>query len=276
MKHVFLSYAETDHGIAEQIVGALRTIEGVRPWAYHLDFVPGPEHLATTRTEIERSAFVIALVSTASTKSEFVNDEIFHAVAKKKDFLPVLIDLDYETLGALKPKWTTAFGFATGIDWKREDTIRRIVAGCRHLLNIEDPTSPSATAGGETFSLPPFLKNREPIQVEYEFGDGEPPSKGKWETDWRHLFASLAPNMFSATQCWNIEVLAREEIMEQLTRERIDPGKDHHFRFSNRTWAQIKSRLVQAALIEILRSQNDHEAWKLTKQGQMALQAITG
>ena len=62
MADIFISYAEPDRAVAEQIGGIIPGF-GYSTWFYHRDYVPGVLHLETTKKEIEaatKAAFTIA------------------------------------------------------------------------------------------------------------------------------------------------------------------------------------------------------------------------
>ena len=116
MADIFISYAEPDRSVAEQI-GEIIPGFGYTTWFYHRDYVPGVLHLETTQQQIEKSSIVIVLVSRASLESDFVFPEILHAVALHKHLIPVLIGVRYEDLEREKPRWVTALGFSVAVAW---------------------------------------------------------------------------------------------------------------------------------------------------------------
>jgi hypothetical protein len=120
MADIFISYAESDRSIAEQI-GEIIPGFGYTTWFYHRDCVPGVLHLETTMHQIEAASVVIVLVSRSSLGSDFVFPEVLHTVALHKPLIPVLIDIQYNELEREKPRWTTAFGFSVAITWTNGD-----------------------------------------------------------------------------------------------------------------------------------------------------------
>jgi hypothetical protein len=116
MADIFISYAESDRAVAEQIGGIIPGF-GYTTWYYDRDFVPGVSHLETTKRQIEAASIVVVIVSRASLNSDFVFPEVLHAVAMHKHLIPVLIDIDYQDLEREKPRWVTALGFSVAVTW---------------------------------------------------------------------------------------------------------------------------------------------------------------
>jgi len=116
MADVFISYAEDNRAIAEQLGNEIPRF-GYSTWLYHRDSIPGLLHLDTTRREIEAASVVLVIVSRASLHSDFVFLEILQAVTLHKHLLPVLIDVTHRDIEGEKPKWATAIGFSVGVSW---------------------------------------------------------------------------------------------------------------------------------------------------------------
>lgn len=134
MSDIFISYAEADRDIAEQI-GVIIPGFGYSTWFYHRDFIPGVLHLETTKQQIELSSVVILLISRASLSSDFVFPEVLHAVAQRKPIIPVLIDLAYGELEREKPRWVTAIGFSVAVPWgSGDEALMAILRGLVALL----------------------------------------------------------------------------------------------------------------------------------------------
>lgn len=134
MADVFISYAEPDGDVAEQIGGILPGF-GYTTWYYGRDSVPGRLHLEMTQNQIDEAAVFVAVVSRAAFESDFVFPEILHAAAARKTVIPVLKDVTYADLETEKPRWAQAFGFATAVEWKDgEKALLKIAAGIQGLL----------------------------------------------------------------------------------------------------------------------------------------------
>ena len=77
---VFLSYAKEDSEVAERLYDAL-TLLGARPWMDSHDLIPGQDWKREIRSAIQRSDFVILLLSQRSvSKQGFVQREIREAL----------------------------------------------------------------------------------------------------------------------------------------------------------------------------------------------------
>jgi hypothetical protein len=177
MADVFISYAEENRSIAEQLGNEIPRL-GYSTWLYHRDSIPGLLHLETTRREIESATVVMVLVSRASLHSDFVFPELLHAVSLHKHLLPVLIDVTHRDIEGEKPKWAAAIGFAVAVSWGDGDTARfKISKGLELLIRgraVQDYTGvndrrqrPAAPAPGAPTPAPiPQLFHANFIQPE--------------------------------------------------------------------------------------------------------------
>jgi hypothetical protein len=147
MADIFISYAEQDRSVAEQI-GCTLPGFGYSTWFYHRDYVPGVQHLETTKQQIEAASVAIILVSRASLGSDFVFPELLHVVALRKHMMPVLIDIRYDELEREKPRWVTALGFSVAVSWDGgKKAMLDIVHGVAALLANPEISTPDYVGG---------------------------------------------------------------------------------------------------------------------------------
>jgi hypothetical protein len=88
---VFISYAHQDHDFAKSIVKALQTI-GAHPLIDRHELKVGDNIRAVLNDMLDKSDFILFVVSPNSAKSDWGKNEIEQAMKKGKRILPVVLD----------------------------------------------------------------------------------------------------------------------------------------------------------------------------------------
>ena len=74
----FMSHSSVDRGLAQRLKEELER-EGCEPWQFNLSAIPGTDAWRTVLELIEKSDYVIAVLSRAAVSSRAVQEEIAHA-----------------------------------------------------------------------------------------------------------------------------------------------------------------------------------------------------
>lgn len=98
MTHVFLSYAEEDKLISQQIRNCLMR-EGLTVWTNKTDIQTGAIFLEAIKQGIEESDNIVYLMSPAALQSQYCREELDYAVSLHKRIIPILVhDVEPEQL----------------------------------------------------------------------------------------------------------------------------------------------------------------------------------
>lgn len=89
-RHVFISYASTNHTLAEEVLGFLET-RGFPCWIAPRNVRAGRDYGEEIITAIEDSAVVVLILSDDANSSLFVKNEVERAFSKKKTIVPFRI-----------------------------------------------------------------------------------------------------------------------------------------------------------------------------------------
>jgi hypothetical protein len=87
---IFVSYAREDSELALKLCGDLK-IAGVNVWLDQLDIPPGKHWDRAVEEALERSKYLIVILSPSSVASDNVMDEVSYAIDEKKHIVPVII-----------------------------------------------------------------------------------------------------------------------------------------------------------------------------------------
>ncbi len=140
MKHLFISYASADQAIALEVC-ALLEARGVSCWIAPRDVAPGSKWDEALLHAIDEAGAFLLLLSTASSDSPFVQNEVNRAFGKQKAIFTLRIE-DVPPAGSLefylaRHHWTDGF---TGRLEDRVGELAQSVAAAR------DASTPSAAA----------------------------------------------------------------------------------------------------------------------------------
>ena len=103
MTQVFVSHAEEDRDLAEEVAGALEKC-CFGTWYYERDSMPGPPYLDQVCAAIEQCKAFMLLISPDSVKSRQVGAEFIRAYETQKLFVPVLNDINHVEFQKRKPQ----------------------------------------------------------------------------------------------------------------------------------------------------------------------------
>ncbi len=137
--HIFISHAEEDAKIAEEIAAGLEAA-GHKTWYYERDSIPGPSFILTTSKAIEQSKAVILIISRDSIRSYEVHTEVMTTHDARKPFIPVLNGISYSEFQQSQPEWRRILGTSTSITIARQGVhaiIPRIIAGINEVKTLE-------------------------------------------------------------------------------------------------------------------------------------------
>ncbi len=146
---IFISYAEEDRVLAEQIASGLQAA-GYRTWRYELDCPPGIRYPEAINRAIEQSLAVVLLVSSHSLGSQQVTNEVLQASAKRKTVVPVLVDMTHAKFQRRQPAWTEAIGPVMSIHIPAEGAttaMSRLLQGIKALATAPAGAEPTRAAG---------------------------------------------------------------------------------------------------------------------------------
>jgi O-acetyl-ADP-ribose deacetylase (regulator of RNase III) len=136
MGQVFLSHVAEDFGVVKEIAAGLEH-RGYTTWYYEEHSLPGMDHMTQTREAIERAEAVAVFISARSlADTRYVWPEIRRGVISRKRFVPLLLDVDWETVENDHPQWDDALGGAVAIHVPPDqpsEVVPRMVAGLERL-----------------------------------------------------------------------------------------------------------------------------------------------
>lgn len=95
---VFISYSSRDRDAATYIAEKLKSV-GSEVFIDHQRLSAGDNFIKTIGVEIDRSQFLVVLLSPNSLQSKWVRAEVSYAFKKDKAIIPVLLDSDIEISG---------------------------------------------------------------------------------------------------------------------------------------------------------------------------------
>lgn len=129
MYNVFISHSGEDQKFVEVLFNSLKRIDKINPFVATYYRESGQVLKGKIARELDCSTFVIALLTSAGTISQWVNQEIGYAYAKGKTIIPVK-DQSVELTGFLADREYTNF------EINSEDTIANIIYDLEiHILN---------------------------------------------------------------------------------------------------------------------------------------------
>lgn len=91
MSHIFINYSRADTDIAQQLRDALER-GGYVTWLDQLSIDIGADWAATIREAVDRCSAMLLVMTPASEKSEWVQQELKWAMGAKKSIIPVLVE----------------------------------------------------------------------------------------------------------------------------------------------------------------------------------------
>ena len=114
---VFISHAASDHAIAEELCTQLEA-RGVRCWFAPRDVPPGREFTGAISQALNRSRYLVVLVSAAADQSTAVHREVEQAVHRRLPIIPIRIEPTVPSSGLLEyflssTLWIDAVGDAS-------------------------------------------------------------------------------------------------------------------------------------------------------------------
>jgi hypothetical protein len=145
----FISYSTPDKGLAQRLKEDLERA-GCDPWQFDLSAIPGTDAWAAILERIEKSDFLIAIVSQSATTSRAVLEEIAHAhycSVNNPEGRPRIIPLVIEEHVSLPRQIIRAVRLPF-----RESHYNSDFERLRHALGIEESPFSSATERDVTFS----------------------------------------------------------------------------------------------------------------------------
>jgi class 3 adenylate cyclase/tetratricopeptide (TPR) repeat protein len=135
MHHIFISHAEKDAALAQELAKGLEAA-GYSTWYFERDVLPGASYLSQVADAIEQSQAVVLLVSSNALGSDQVSKEVVGAFEHRKPFFPVLVDLTPPQLKERQPEWRHALGGTTMVCISTEghqNCIARIIDGLKAM-----------------------------------------------------------------------------------------------------------------------------------------------
>src|SRR5437870_5728204 len=114
MSDIFISHAEEDRVVAEEIARGLET-EGFSTWYYERDSDGGQSYLVQTRQAIVDSRAMVLIVSPASLGSAQITKEVVRAHESNKPIVPLLRGVTDAEYKRRQPEWEEAIGAATSL-----------------------------------------------------------------------------------------------------------------------------------------------------------------
>ena len=163
MSRIFISYAEEDRAITNDIAKGLEAV-GYTTWYYERDSVPGPSYLLQMGEAIDEAEVLVLIVSPSSIPSNQVTSEVIRAHEKNKPFIPLLYGISHEEFQRRAPIWRQALGAFTSLGFTTEEMPRiilQIVDGLNAMGIITD-TREDERIGGDALT-----------GAEHESNDGE-------------------------------------------------------------------------------------------------------
>lgn len=116
MADCFISYSSQDEDLARYVHSELITA-GVSVFMAGASLRPGDDWTDRVWEELRRSDWVVFLASRAACKSEYVLEELGHALGSSKKLVPIVWDMDPEDLpGWVKTKQAIDLRGATTLE----------------------------------------------------------------------------------------------------------------------------------------------------------------
>jgi class 3 adenylate cyclase/tetratricopeptide (TPR) repeat protein len=135
MHHIFISHAEKDAALAQELAKGLETA-GYSTWYLERDVLPGTSYLSQIAEAIEQSQAVVLLVSSNALDSDQVSKEVVGAFERRKPFFPVLVDMTPPQWKERQPEWRHALGGTTMVCLSTEghqNCVARIIDGLKAM-----------------------------------------------------------------------------------------------------------------------------------------------
>ena len=141
---VFISYAEEDIDVVEEIMEALAS-RRVATWSYKRDGIPGVSYLEQIAQAIDQCKVVLVVISESSLGSRHVRRELERAYETGKDFIPVLYGIEHAEFQRRDPAWRHILGSIVSLSIPGEgvtSVLPKLVAGLKALGVVPgDPTA---------------------------------------------------------------------------------------------------------------------------------------
>jgi len=135
MRHIFISHAEKDAGLAQELARGLEA-SGYPAWYFERDVLPGASYLSQIAEAIEQCQAVVLVVSPNTLDSSQVTKEVVGAFERNKPFFPVLVDLTPHQLKERQPEWRHALGGTAMLCLSTEghqNCVARIIDGLKAM-----------------------------------------------------------------------------------------------------------------------------------------------
>jgi hypothetical protein len=191
MALVFLSYAEEDGSVAQEIAQCLEE-GGHEAWYYQRDSLPGAGYLGQTRQAIERCDAFLLVVSKHSVESRQIHVEVVRAHECGKVIVPVLLGMSNAEFERLQPEWDHAAGSFPSI----QIPAGGVAALAPSLLRGLDFRAVGKAGGAGTAAAPAVARARPEVQESTPVpkASADPLSAA---TYWLHVCMGLILILFS-------------------------------------------------------------------------------
>jgi hypothetical protein len=178
---VFISYAEEDVALAEEVAAHLQQ-KGVTSWRYTRNSESGADYSDVVDAQIKASRVMVVLLSPQALKSHEVTIEVNTAGRCRKRIIPILVGVGNENLDQLNRTISQALGAATKVLYKNKDCqqiLSEIARSVKAFLQRERRTrakrlgAGAIIAAGITVLILVAWPRKNPVIIT-QIGDGIP------------------------------------------------------------------------------------------------------